>query len=142
MKSVAFPCRCLTRYSETVSIVIRINSGFFDQYLFAEMERLNIGFICAAKFYCDIKDMIGLLPEAVFQHYFGKANEDVWQCFEFSDRRKSWAKSYRAIFWRPLLEEKQFLLPKSRPSSSSPPTWACSERHAPCLGYGRGASSS
>ena len=106
-----------TRYSETVPIVIRMDSGFFDQDLFAEMERLNIGFICAGKFYGDIKDMIGSLPETVFQHHFGKTDEDVWQCFEFSDRRKSWVKSYRAIFWRPLLEEKQFLLPGSRPGT-------------------------
>jgi hypothetical protein len=94
-----------------------MDSGVFDQDLFAEMERLNIGFICAGKFYGDIKDRVGALPETVFQHHFGKTDEDVWQCFGFSDRRKSWTKSYRAIFWRPLLEEKQFLLPGSRPGT-------------------------
>jgi hypothetical protein len=65
--------------------------------------------------------------ETVFQHHFGKADEDVWECFEFSYRRKSWAKSYRAIFWRHLLEEKQFLLPRSRPSIIVPTSaWAVS----------------
>jgi hypothetical protein len=106
-----------TRYSETVPIIIRMDSGFFDQEIFDEMERLDVGFICAGKFYSDIKAMIGALPETAFQHHFGKTDEDVWQCFEFSDRRKSWEKSYRAIFWRPLLEEKQFLLPGSRPGT-------------------------
>lgn len=106
-----------TRYSETVPIVIRMDSGFFDQELFDEMERLDIGFICAGKFYGDIKAMIGSLPETSFHHYFGKTDEDVWQYYEFSDRRKSWEKSYRAIFWRPLLDEKQFLLPGSRPGT-------------------------
>jgi hypothetical protein len=106
-----------TRYSKTVPIIIRMDSGFFDQELFDEMERLDIGFICAGKFYSDIKAMIGALPETAFQHHFGKTDEDVWQCYEFCDRRKSWEKSYRTIFWRPLLEEKQFLLPGSRPGT-------------------------
>ncbi len=106
-----------TRYSKTVPIIIRMDSGFFDQELFDEMERLDIGFICAGKFYSDIKAMIGALPETAFQHHFGKTDEDVWQCYEFCDRRKSWEKSFRTIFWRPLLEEKQFLLPGSRPGT-------------------------
>ncbi len=106
-----------TRYSETVPIVIRMDSGFFDQDLFAEIEKLDIGFICGGKFYGDIKTMVEALPEAAYDHHFGKTDEDVWQCFEFGDRRKSWNRFRRAIFWRPLLEEKQFLLPGTRPGT-------------------------
>ncbi len=106
-----------TRYSQTVPIIIRMDSGFFDQDLFAEMEKLDIGFICGGRFYGDIKTIIEALPEAAFDHHFGKADEDVWQCFEFGDRRQSWNRFYRAIFWRPLLEEKQYLLPGSRPGT-------------------------
>ncbi len=106
-----------TRYSETVPIVIRMDSGFFDQDIFAEMEKLDVGFICGGKFYGDIKAMIESLPEAAYDHHFGKTDEDVWQCFEFGDRRKSWDQFRRAIFWRPLLEEKQFLLPGTRPGT-------------------------
>ena len=106
-----------TRYSQTVPIIIRMDSGFFDQDLFAVMEKLNIGFICGGKFYGDIKAMIEALPEAAYDHHFGKTDEDVWQCFEFGDRRKSWSRFYRVIFWRPLIEEKQYLLPGSRPGT-------------------------
>jgi len=106
-----------SRYSRTVPIIIRMDSGFFDQDLFAEMERLDIGFICGGKFYSDIKAMIRTLPEAAFQNHFGKTDEDVWQCCEFGDRRQSWDRFRRVIFWRPLLEEKQFLLPGSRPGT-------------------------
>ena len=106
-----------TRYSQTVPIIIRMDSGFFDQDLFAEMEKLDIGFICGGRFYGDIKAMVEALPETAFDHHFGKADEDVWQCFEFGDRRQSWPRFYRAIFWRPLLEEKQFLLPGARPGT-------------------------
>lgn len=71
------------------------------------MEKLDIRFICASRFYDDIKTMIETLPEAAFDHHFGKTDEDVWQCFEFGDHRQSWDRFYRAIFWRPLLEEQQ-----------------------------------
>jgi len=106
-----------TRYSQTVPIIMRMDSGFFDQNLFAEMEKLEIGFICGGRFYGDIKAMIEALPETAFSHHFGKTDEDAWQCFEFGDRRQSWDHFRRAIFWRPLLEEKQFLLPGTRPST-------------------------
>jgi hypothetical protein len=106
-----------TRYSQTVPIIIRMDSGFFDQDLFAVMEQLNIGFICGGRFYGDIKALIEALPEAAYDHHFGKTDEDVWQCFEFGDRRKSWNRFYRVIFWRPLMEEKQYLLPCSRPGT-------------------------
>ncbi|MBU1248942.1 MAG: IS1380 family transposase [Proteobacteria bacterium] len=106
-----------TRYSQAVPIIIRMDSGFFDQDLFAEMENLDLGFICGGRFYGDIKAMLTALPEDAFDHHFGKVDEDVWQCFEFGDRRKSWDRFYRAIFWRPLLEEKQYLLPGSRPGT-------------------------
>jgi hypothetical protein len=106
-----------SRYSKTVPIIIRMDSGFFSQELFAEMDRLHVGFICGGKFYNDTQAMIRALPETAFRHYFGKTDEDVWQYSEFSDRRKCWGRPYRAIFWRPLLEEKQFLLPGSRPGT-------------------------
>ncbi len=51
-----------TRYSETAPIIIRMDSGFFDQDLFAEIEKLDIGFICGGKFYGGIKAMIETLP--------------------------------------------------------------------------------
>lgn len=106
-----------TRYSRTVPIIIRMDSGFFDQNLFAAIEKLDIGFICGGKFYGDIKALTEALPETAYDHHFGKTDEDVWQCFEFGDRRQSWDTFRRAIFWRPLLEEKQFLLPGTRPGT-------------------------
>ena len=104
-------------FSQTTPIIIRMDSGFFDQALFAEIEHLNIGFICAGKFYGDIKDRVRNISESDFQHHFGKTDEDVWEYYDFTDRRKSWTKEYRTIFWRPLLEEKQFLLPGTRPGT-------------------------
>ena len=105
------------RYSLDIPIIFRMDSGFCDQKLFEEMERLGVGYICAGTFHKDIKANIESLPEQAFSHYFGKTDEDVWQYCEFGDRRSSWNCFRRAIFWRPLLEEKQFLLPGSRPGT-------------------------
>lgn len=104
-------------HSQTIPIIFRMDSGFCDQKLFAEMERLGVGYICAGTFHKDIKATVESLPEHAFSHHFGKTDEDIWQYCEFGDRRSSWNLFRRVIFWRPLLEEKQFLLPGSRPGT-------------------------
>ena len=106
-----------TRYSEAVPIVIRMDSGFFDQELFAQIEKLEVGYICGGRFQDDIKTRIESIPEAAYERHFGKTDEDAWEFLEFGDRRGSWKCFRRAIFWRPLLREKQFLLPGARPGT-------------------------
>lgn len=107
-----------TKYSKTVPIIVRMDSGFYDQKLFTLMEdELEIGFICGGRFIDDLKQFISKLPESHFRHYYGKTDKDVWQYCEFADQRRSWPKPWRALFWRPLLEEGQFLLPGSRPGT-------------------------
>jgi hypothetical protein len=106
-----------THYSKTVPIIIRMDSGFSDQKLFAVVDTLGAGYICGGRFMNDIKALVKGIPESAYQHHFGKNEEDVWEFLEFGDRRASWNHFLRAIFWRPLLEEKQFLLPGSRPGT-------------------------
>ena len=106
-----------TRYSQSVPIIVRMDSGFIDQKLFNATEALGIGYICGGRFLPDIKTLVKNTPESAYQHHFGKTEEDVWEFLEFGDRRASWHRFRRAIFWRPLLEEKQFLLPGSRPGT-------------------------
>ena len=106
-----------TKYSQTVPIILRMDSGFFDQKLFSDMEELGIGYVSGGRFLPDIKSLVGAIPESAYQHHFGKTDEDVWEFFEFGDRRGGWKRFRRAIFWRPLLKEKQFLLPGSRPGT-------------------------
>lgn len=106
-----------TNYSQTVPILIRLDSGFSDQKLFATAETLGVGYICGGRFVDDIKTLVKNTPESAYQHHFGKTEEDVWEYQEFGDRRGNWKRFRRAIFWRPLLEEKQFLLPGSRPGT-------------------------
>lgn len=106
-----------TRHSQAVPIIIRMDSGFFDQKLYADMEKLGVGYICGGRFEGEIKALIESLPESSYQHHFGKTDEDAWEFFEFEDLRSTWNRFRRAIFWRPLLKEKQYLLPGSRPGT-------------------------
>lgn len=105
------------KYRQDVPIIVRMDSGYCDQKLFSEMERLNIGYICGGRFMPDVKSYLGSLSLDAFDHHFGKSEEDIWEFCEFGDRRSTWKSFRRAIFWRPLLEEKRFLLPGSRPGT-------------------------
>lgn len=44
-------------YREDVPIIIRLDSGFFDQKIFATCEKFDVGYICGGKFYEDIKEV-------------------------------------------------------------------------------------
>ena len=50
-------------YSAEVPILLRCDSGFFDQVLFELYEKdLGIGFICSGKLYEDIKEYVQGVP--------------------------------------------------------------------------------
>jgi hypothetical protein len=106
-----------SRYSRHVPIIFRMDSGFCDQKLFGLMDQLKVGFVCGGRFVDDIRIHVDSMPESAYHRHFGKKDEDIWEYFEFGDRRASWPAFRRAIFWRPLLEEKQFLLPGARPGT-------------------------
>lgn len=108
------------KYDPNVPIIIRMDSGFCDQKLFRAMEDLDIGYIVGGVFHPDVKSLLGTLPDSAFQPHFGKKEEDIWEFFEYGDRRASWPKDEfrRVVFYRPLLNEKRWLLPISRPGTA------------------------
>lgn len=106
-----------TKYRQDVPIIVRMDSGYCDQKLFTAMECLKIGSICGGRFLPDVKSYLGSLPPNAFEHHYGRTEEDIWEYCEFADRRSTWKRFRRAIFWRPFLGEKRFLLPGSRPGT-------------------------
>ncbi|MGB9628976.1 MAG: IS1380 family transposase, partial [Thermodesulfobacteriota bacterium] len=46
-------------YREEVPIVVRMDSGFFDEDNIAALERLNVGVICTGKIYEHVKNYVG-----------------------------------------------------------------------------------
>ncbi len=52
-----------------VHIIIKIDSGFFDQKLFEVIERLYIGYVVSGKLYDNIKDYVAMVDGAGWKQY-------------------------------------------------------------------------
>jgi hypothetical protein len=102
-------------YRADVPIIFKMDSGFFDQDLFAVFEELEVGYVVSGKLYEDIKESVQTAPPASWREY--QTREQVWDYVEFSDRRGSWKKSRRAIFCRPRREGAQLMLEFARPDT-------------------------
>jgi len=100
-------------YCERVPIIIRLDSGFFDQKLFEVFEELEIGYICCGKLYEDITAYVASLLPDVWSRY--QNGNNGWDFVEFGDRRQSWQIFRRAIFCRSLCEDRQYLMQFCRP---------------------------
>jgi hypothetical protein len=100
-------------YRQDVPIIVRLDSGFFDQKLLQVFEELHIGYIVAGKLYDDLKEFLSRLPESNYQSY--RNGKQEWHYVELGDRRASWNKFRRAVFCRPLYEDRQRLLEFARP---------------------------
>ena len=107
--------RIRKKYRADVPIVIRLDSGFFDQALFKTFEKIGIGYVCGGKLYQDIKDWAGQTSKEFWGRY--SRQEQVWEYVDFGDRRGNWDKYRRAIFCRPLYKDKQMLLDFARPDT-------------------------
>lgn len=103
------------RYSTVVPIIIRQDSGYFDQKLFDLYETLNVGYLCGGKLYKDIKAFAGQVPAD--QWLIHRNKQQQWSYFEFGDRRRTWKHFRRAILCRPAYEGRQMLLEFTRPDT-------------------------
>ena len=56
-------------YSDTVTIIVRLDSGFFDEKILRECDQLGIGFICTGKMYRSVKEYVGAQPESQWEVY-------------------------------------------------------------------------
>jgi hypothetical protein len=102
-------------YRVEVPIVIRMDSGFFDQKLLAVLESLHIGYICGGKLYEDIGAFVGNCDKPLWGRYENK--KQVWDYVGFGDRRGNWKIFRRALYCRPVYEEEQMLFKFARPDT-------------------------
>jgi hypothetical protein len=102
-------------YREDVPILIRMDSGFFDQDLFEVFESLKIGYICGGKLYKAIGEFVTNCDKTLWGLHDGK--DQAWEYIEFGDRRGSWKRFRRAIFCRPLYEDRQMVFKFARPDT-------------------------
>lgn len=103
------------RYSPTVPIIIRQDSGYFDQKLFELFEKLGIGYLSGGKLYKDVKTVVASYPSQSWQTHANKEQE--WRYIELGDRRGSWDRFRRMIFCRPTYENRQTFLEFARPDT-------------------------
>ena len=101
-----------TKYREDVPIIIKMDSGFFDQKLFEVFEVLDIGYICSGKLYTDIREYAAKVDCTAWKRY--RNNHQEWDYIEFMDRRGSWSQSRRAIYCRPLYDGLQQVMEFAR----------------------------
>lgn len=100
-----------THYRKDVPILVRMDSGFFDEKLFQALEELGVAYICAGRLYDPIRQRAREQPE--WQIY--ENDHQQWRLFEFEDQRGSWEVARRAIYSQPLDEDRQKILEFARP---------------------------
>jgi hypothetical protein len=100
------------KYRTEVPIIIKLDSGFFDQKLFEVFEELDIGYICGGKLYGDIREYVATVDGSAWKCYRNSRQE--WEYIEFMDRRGSWSQSRRAIYCRQLYDGVQQVMAFAR----------------------------
>ena len=92
-------------YREDVPIIVRADSGFFDQKLMADLEALGVGPRGGTD---DLQRFISGVGESSWGTY--QNGDQEWRYVELGDRRGNWKKFRRALFRQPLYEDRQRLL--------------------------------
>jgi hypothetical protein len=102
-------------YRADVAMIVRLDSGFFDQKLFAVFEELGIGYVCAGKLYDDLTATVAVVEESEWAVYENKRR--AWRYLDFADRRKSWDRERRTLYLSPVCADEQYLLQFARPET-------------------------
>lgn len=104
-------------YRADVPIIIRMDSGFFDQKIFEVCESLGIGYVGGGKMYADIIEA-AQNTDAQFWHRFeSDRKKEKWDYVEFGTKRGTWKKFRRAIYCRLANIGNQLQLPGTRPDT-------------------------
>jgi len=95
---------------EDIEIIVRMDSGYYDQKIFRACDELKISFICAGKHYSDHKVLGAKHLDKFDGTYRNKGC--AWRYCNFTERRSSWPQEmqYRALFLRPVEENGDALL--------------------------------
>jgi len=103
-------------YRPEVPIIIRMDSGFFDQKIFKLCEELKIGYVCGGKMYKDIKSVAAAAKDEIWTRY-RSGKKDYWEYIEFGSKCGSWDRYRRAIYCRLINNGNQLYLPGCRPDT-------------------------
>ncbi len=104
-------------YRADVPIIIRMDSGFFDQKIFDTCEKLEIGYICGGKIYKDVKELAQAIPASEWMPFQNDKGKDFWEYFEFGSMRGTWKRFRRALYCRLKNDGPQLYIPGFRPDT-------------------------
>ena len=107
--------RIRKHYRADVPIVLRMDSGFFDQALFDLFEELGIGYIVGARLSQVVKEYARQADPSLWAKVEKERQE--WQYLEFGHRCGNWKRLRRFFYTRPVYEEEQRLLDFARPDT-------------------------
>jgi len=93
-----------TRY-RAVPIIIRMDSGFFDQKIMTLLESLGVGFIIGGKLYASILEKVDAESENAWLTF--RNDHQEWQYLDRADCRASWKSYRRMLFCRTVAERGQ-----------------------------------
>jgi len=96
-------------YQADVPIIIRMDSGYYDQKLFKTCEFLNVGYICGGRLYENVKK--AATESADWFNFKSNSNKEIWEYTEFMCQQKKWDIPRRTIYSRLILRNRQFVLP-------------------------------
>lgn len=108
--------RIRKQYRPDVAIIIRMDSGFFDQKIFKLCERLEVGYVCGGKLYKETRAMASAFADDTWARYC-TGKRDIWEYIEFGSKQGTWDRFRRAIYCRLLNEGPQLYLPGCRPDT-------------------------
>ena len=103
------------KYSKSVPIVLRVDSGFFDGVNFSGFNKLDIGFVGSGKIYKSIKEYVKSSSQEQWNKY--ENDRDGWEYLEFGYRCERWENFYRTFYTRPFYEDNQLLFEFARPDN-------------------------
>jgi len=122
-----------TRYPVSVTIVIRMDAGFFDEQNFRLCDELGIGFVGTGKTFKAIKEQVAAIDEKEWKVYDNAHQK--WSYTGFEYRCEKWDKAYRALYTRPKYEGQQGLLEFARPDNIIVTNLTASDLNDKCVIY-------
>ena len=96
-------------YRDDVPIIVRMDSGYYDQVLFKICEALHIGYICGGKLYNNVKKLA--LESTIWSNFKSSNNNEIWEYTEFMCQQETWDLARRTIYSRLIQHYRQLVAP-------------------------------